>query len=219
MAVKTQSVIDRIVFILRDGGQKRAKLTDISRFMNEAQAVLATSAHRAAAKDVTLVLKAGSRQDLRLIDAGKEWVRLNRLACNFVGDDPTGAAIRLVSREALDNAVADWRASPPASTVYEYAVVEDEACMFDVFPPAVDGTKVLAVATAVPPPICVLNTAGTALANSDEVIQLAQGFDIPLVDYTLFRLFSMDSNDPAYEKRAQQHLSLAQMAAGISAKG
>ncbi len=219
MAAKTQSVIDRVVFILRDGGHKRAKLTDISRAMNEGVAVLATSARRAAARDMTLTLKAGSRQDLRLIDTGKEWIRLHRLACNFVGAEPVGAAIRLVSREALDNAVADWRASPPAGTVYEYSVVEDEPCMFDVFPPVIDGTKVLAVASAVPAPICVLNSGMTALADADEVIPLAQGFDVPLVDYTLFRLFSMDSNDPAYEKRAQQHLSLAQMAAGISAKG
>jgi hypothetical protein len=216
MSAKTQSVIDAITDVTKDYDRDRFKLPEISRWMNHAAGQIATIHPRAASQYVTLTLAAGARQDLRTIDANKSWVRLHELVCNVSGSSPIGDTIRAVSRQSRDAAFKNWRATAATATaVKEYSQDEREPFTFDVYPPVANGTKVLALASIRPAAYCVLNGGGTALADANELVPLADGFEIPVLDYTLFRLFSKDANDPSYQSRAAMHLQAFQLAMGI----
>lgn len=219
MAAKTQTVIDSITDITKDVDRERFKLTEISRWMNQGAGQIATIHPRAASQYLQLTLAAGARQDLRTIDPTKQWVRLHELVCNVVGSNPTGDTIRQVSRPALDFTFKTWRSQAATATaVKEYTQDEREPFTFDVYPPVAAGTKVLALASVRPAPFCVLDGGLTALLNPDEIVPLADGFEVPLIDYTLFRLFSKDANDPTYQARAAMHLQAFQLAMGIETK-
>jgi hypothetical protein len=219
VSVKTQEVIDAVTDVTKDYDRVRFLLPEISRWMNHGARQIATIDDRAASQYLTLTLGAGVRQDLRTIDATKSWVRLHEVVCNVAVDGtPNGDTIRKVVRSGLDSAFKRWRASASASTIKEYSQDEREPFTFDVFPPAVAGTKVLGLASVRPGAFCVLNVGGTALANANELVPLADGFEVPLIDYTLFRLFSKDANDPTYVARAAMHLQAFQMSMAIEAK-
>lgn len=218
MSVLTQTVLDSITDITKDVDHERWSLREISRWLNQAASQISTIHPRAASQYLTLTLAAGSRQDLRTIDATRSWVRLHELVCNVSGSDPTGDTIRQVSRPVRDYAFKTWRATSNASAVKEYSMDEREPFTFDVYPPVSAGTKVLALASIRPAAFCVLNGGGTALNDANEVIPLADGFEVPLIDYALFRMFSKDANDQSYASRAALHLQAFQLAMGVETK-
>lgn len=217
MAVTTQSVIDRVVSVTADPGFKLFKLPSISLWLNEGARLIAEAAPRAVADRYDFELQAGAQQDLRT-DTRKQWIRLHSLLFNVKPDGTEGDHIREVDPRSLNTAFRAWRRRPPARSVFEYALDERTPFTFDVFPPVVAGTTVRVVGSVVPNPFCVLNTAGTALEAPDEVIPLHDGFDIPLVDWALYRLFSKDTSELAYQARAKNHRDAAQQALGVVLK-
>jgi hypothetical protein len=220
VSVKTQAVLDSITDISKDPDRVRWTLPEIARWLNHGAGQVATIHPRAASQYVTLSLAAGARQDLRTIDATKSWIRLHELVCNATAAGaPTGDTIRHVARAALSNAVKTWRSlAASATAVKEYTQDEREAFTFDVYPPVAAGTKVLALASMRPAPFCILNGGNTGLLDNNETVPLADGYDIPLIDYALFRMFSKDTNDPSYAARAALHLQAFQLAMGIETK-
>lgn len=201
-----QSIIDRIKFITKDEDHVRFTVAEILMWLNNAQDQIASLHPRAASQYVTLTLTEGARQDLRAIAPDTRWIRLHELVCNVPDDKPTGATIRLISRPAIDFAFRTWRgASPTATVVKEYAMDERDPYTFDVNPPVAAGTKVYALAAIKPAPI-------TSAAGD---FALADGYDIPAVDYVLFRLFSKDANDQSYAARASGHMQAFQLSLGI----
>ena len=216
MAAKIQSIIDRITHISNDEGHVRWTLPEIAHWLNDAQDQIASLHPRASAQYVTLTLQAGIRQDLRTIEPSKRWLRLHELVANMEGNQPSGPTIRLISRPALDFAVREWRRSGSQGTlVKEYAMDEREPFTFDVNPPVQAGVKVYALASAKPPRVMSLQYLTNELSNPNEEFGLADGYDIPAVDYVLFRMFSKDANDPAYAGRAATHLQAFQLAMGV----
>lgn len=218
MTTKTQSVIDRIDTITADLQRKRFSLARIALFMNEAQSLIAEAKARASSQWRPFTLVAGARQDLRS-DSATQWIRLHDVLCNAdPAGAPVGATMRQVSRAQLDAILRTWRAATASTAVFEFSLDEREPFAFDVYPPAVAGSKVYLLASVRPAPVCVLNGGGTALADADEVIGLNDGFDIPMVDWVLYRLFSRDASDAAYVARARDHLAAAQLALGVVLK-
>lgn len=218
MPAKTQSVIDRIDAITNDPTHRRFKLPRIALWMNEAQRLIAEVAVRAASEDITLTLVAGVEQDLRTLEPSRDWIKLHRVKHNVVEGLLIGAEIREVDPVTRHNATPLWRRAKPSRTVLEYAIDQRLPTQFEVYPPAVAGTQVRALVSAAPEPVCVLNPGGTALADPDETIGLANGFDGPLVDLVLARLFMLDANEPAYQARGGAHLQAAERALGITIK-
>lgn len=208
-----QSIIDRVTDVTKDRDHVRWTLPEIARWLNNAQDSIATLTPRASSRYLSLTLQEGSRQDLRTIDANTRWLRLYDLLCNMRDDRPTGTTIRQVSRPALDFSARAWRGQPPtAIAVKEFATDERDPYSFDVYPPVVAGVKVYALAAVKPESSMKLNSEGTGLVDPDEVFPLADGYDIPAVDYILFRCFSKDTNDQSYASRATAHLQAFQLA-------
>lgn len=203
-----QSIVDRVAFVTKDPTFTRHTLAEILLWTQDAIDQVASLHPRAAAIPVTLTLAEGSRQDLRAIDPNRVWMRIYEITCNVVSNKPVGGTVRQIMRSSLDNAVRNWRATAPAAEVKEYAIDERDPFSFDVYPPVVAGTKVLALAAVKPAPF----------EDEDSMFPLAPGYDIPVVDYVLFRLFSKDANDPTYAGRASGHLQAFNLAMGVETK-
>lgn len=217
MAVFTQTILDSIADVTKDVDRQRWTLPEIARWLNQTASIIARVNDRATAGYYTLTLAAGVRQDLRTIDAAKKWQTLHALVCNATGaGEATGDAIFEVPRSALDSVFRTWRSTAPTATkVKEYALDPRVPLTFDVNPPVAAGVKIVALASVIPAPFCVLNGDGTGLQDTSEVIPLADGFDVPLLDGTLHRMFSKDANDPTYVSRAAMHLQLFQLGLGV----
>lgn len=218
MPALTQSVIDRAVFLYNDPQLKRVKLPAVSRWLNEGQLLLATGSARAASQRRPLALAPGVQQDLRTIEPTTRWLRLHKLVCNMIAGAPLGDAILQVDNMSLDAVLRGWRNAAPSVLVYEYAIDEREPFVFNVYPPAANGAAVQILASVAPAPIAVLNGAGTALQNPSEQIGLADGFDLPLVDYLTGRLFMRDSESANSMARARMHMEAFTAATGVTVK-
>lgn len=208
MSNTIESVLSRVTDITKDYDRVRWSDPELLRWANDGQDQIASLHMRAADRHMTLTLAGGARQDLRTIDPTVRWLRLQNIVCNFVGNDPIGPTVRQVSRPMLDAAFRTWRSRSQAAQIEEFAVSEQEPFTFDVFPPAIAGTRVLALVATKPTPI----------TSTTGALSLADGFDIPLVDYILFRCFSKDANDPSYQARASGHLQAFQLAMGVETK-
>lgn len=216
-----QSIIDKVTDVTKDYDHVRWTLPEIARWLNEAQDQIAELAPRAAATYLTLTLGAGSRQDLRAIDPDVRWVRMYDILCNVDPDTgaPTGATVRQISRPILDAAFRSWRGTvATGQTVEEFALDERDPYTFDVMPPVVAGAGVYVLVAVKPGPVMELDGTGTTLADPNELFGLPDGWDIPAVDYVLFRCFNKDANDASYEAQARDHLQLFQAALGVQSK-
>lgn len=208
MSDKTQSIIDRVTYILRDDDHVRWTWPELSLWINDARNRVAELHPRVVADHRIITLQEGSRQDLRLIDPTTNWIRLYSLVCNVRDGKPTGPTIQVIDRNALDRAFSQWRGAPPtARDVQEFSLDDRDKYGFDVVPPVRAGVEVYAFVSAVPTaPIAVLNVNRDGLADSDEVTGLPPSYAIPMSDYVLYRCFTKDANDPTYASRAQTHL-------------
>lgn len=203
-----QSIIDRVTFITKDPDHVRWTLDELVLWINNAISMIADTHPRAASEYRNLRLVEGARQNLRSIDPAVRWVRLMELVCNCDGAAPNGPTIRQVSRPALDFSRRNWRSARLESQVKEYTMDEREPFTFDVYPPVEAGTTVHALVSITPPPV----------EDEDSDFPLADGYDIPTVDYVLFRAFSKDAGDQTYMARATGHLQAYQLAMGIETK-
>lgn len=204
-----QSIIDRVKSITKDEDLVRWTSDEIVKWINDAQDQIASIHPRASTTYIPLTLAQGSRQDLRTISPTTRWIRLYELVVNITGSSgspkPDGTTIRMIPRSVLDTAFRTWRtASPTAAEVKECAIDERDPYTFDVYPPVAAGTRVLALAAVMPPAV----TAGSQFGLPDR-------YDIPALDYVLYRCFSKDANDPTYTARAQAHLQSFQLAMGV----
>lgn len=199
-----QSIIDRATFVSKDTDRDRWTVEEMLAWLNDAAGQIASLHPRAASQYVMLPLADGSRQDLRTIDPDTHWIRLHEITCNGIDGAPDGPTVRIIPRPALDAARRTWRADTPSATIKEYAMDEREPFTFDVNPPALAGAEVYALVAIRPAPF-----------SEDDIFPLAAGFEIPAMDYLLFRMFTKDANDQSYTARASGHLQAFQLAMGI----
>lgn len=202
--MQVQSIIDRVTFVTKDVAHTRFSLEEIVAYINDAIKLMPSMNARCAAQYVQLSLAGGARQDLRGIDSTKRWVRLFEIVCN--GTD--GPTVRPVARAALDNSAPNWRSEPQAQAIQEFATDEREPFTFDVYPPAAPGISVTALVAIAPDDV----------EDEDSDFPLADGFDIPTVDYVLYRLFCKDANDQTYMARSTGHFQAFSLAMGVETK-
>lgn len=204
-----QDIVDRVTSITKDADAIRWTLAEIVMWTRDAIDQIATMHPRVAAQYIPLTLRAGSHQDLRLIDPNRRWIRLHEVVSNIDSNDiTTGYTIRQVARPSLFFSLGKWQQKPLAAEVREYALDEREVHGFDVYPPVQAGARVMVLASVKP----------AAIEDEDSVFPLPDGYDIPATDYVLFRLFSKDANDQSYVARAGAHMQAFNLAMGIETK-
>lgn len=210
MAVTVQSVIDRVQTTLQDTtGVRWPVVSELVLWVNDAQREIALLKPDSSAKNVTITLATGTKQDIpndgnRLLRA----VRNMSAAVDGVGK----RAVRIVSREVLDAQTPDWHDPTVTGDAAHTAVIKhyvyDEANPrnFYVYP-GVSGSAYLEIIYS---------------ANPSTVAQ-GDNLDIPdiyanaVMNYVLYMAYMKDAEYAGNSQRAANHFQL--FTASVTGKG
>ncbi|NBS71209.1 hypothetical protein EBT31_20220 [bacterium] len=108
-----------------------------------------------------------------------------------------GRAIRIISREILDNFNPNWHTATATAEVRNYMYTNQDQLAFYVYPPNT-GTQRIEINYSTQP---------TDLTSESEVIPLFDLFQSALVDYILYRACSKDAEYAPGVQLSQSYLS------------
>lgn len=195
MATTVQSVVDNAEKILHDTTNVTWSAADLAEWCSYGQAAIVTRKPDAYVKHEAFILVAGTVQSI------SDAVILFDITRNMgTGGSTPGNAITRINREVLDAVLPSWPAATASATVKHWMYDPKDAKRFHVYPPQpasgfgyVDG-----VWSALPDSIGI-----------DDNITLDDIYRDPLLDYILFRAFSIDAAiSPYAAQRATAHAQM-----------
>lgn len=203
MAVTVQSVIDRVQKTLQDTTGVRWPVVDeLVLWVNDAQREIALLKPDASAKNVTVTLAAGTKQDIP--SDGNRLLRVVRnmsAASNGVGK----RAVRIVSREVLDAQTPDWHDplvtgdAAHAAVVKHYIYDEQNPRNFYVYP---------GVAAANSSFIEIIYSANPATVAQNGNLDIPDIFGNAVMNYVLYMAYMKDADYAGNQQRASSHFQL-----------
>jgi len=201
MAVSVQSVIDRVQTTLQDTtGVRWPVVNELVLWINDAQREIALLKPDASAKNTTITLATGTKQDIP-----SDGNRLLRVVRNMsAASGGTGKrSVRLVQREVLDAQTPDWHDptvtgdAAHTSIVKHYVYDEQNPRNFYVYP-GISGSAYLEIIYS---------------ANPSTVAQ-GDNLDIPdiyanaVMNYVLYMAYMKDADYAGNNQRAASHFQI-----------
>lgn len=190
--VTVASVISKVQTILQDTTGIRWPDLELLGWINDGQREIVLYKPNAFVKNMPVKLTAGTKQTLPA-----DGVQLIDVVRNMgpAGGTP-GRAIRITMREILDSQVPDWHASTPDTEVIHYMYSLLDPKNYYVYPPqpAANQNFVELIYGAAPTDAILGGT-----ITLDDIYQTI------LVDYSLYRAYSKDTEFAADQNRAKQH--------------
>jgi hypothetical protein len=201
MAVSVQSVIDRVQTTLQDTtGVRWPVVNELVLWINDAQREIALLKPDASAKNTTITLATGTKQDIP-----SDGNRLLRVVRNMsAASGGTGKrSVRLVQREVLDAQTPDWHDptvtgdAAHTSIVKHYVYDEQNPRNFYVYP-GIAGDAYLEIIYS---------------ANPSTVAQ-GDNLDIPdiyanaVMNYVLYMAYMKDADYAGNNQRAASHFQI-----------
>lgn len=196
MSVAASVIIARARDVLIDAGATRWTDAELMRWLSDGQRAVVSAVPAASSARQTMALAAGTLQTLPAGSYMLLTVDRNNGAAN--GSLP-GRAVRLITRDVLDNFNPDWHSATPQLLVQSYTYDPDTPLNFYVSPPS-DGAGFLDV---------VISALPAEITATNQNISVDEIYQTPLVDYLLYRAFLKDS-DYATVQTVYQAKSLAQ---------
>lgn len=203
MAVTVQSVIDRVQKTLQDTTGVRWPVVDeLVLWVNDAQREIALLKPDASAKNVTITLAAGTKQDIP--SDGNRLLRVVRnmsAASNGVGK----RAVRIVSREVLDAQTPDWHDplvtgdAAHAAVVKHYIYDEQNPRNFYVYP---------GVAAAASSFVEIIYSANPVTVAQNGNLDVPDIFANAVMNYVLYMAYMKDADYAGNQQRASSHFQL-----------
>lgn len=129
-----------------------------------------------------------------------------------VGGSTPGRAIRVVTREVLDNTIPNWHISTPASEVIHFVFDSRDQKNFYVWPRPNGAIQVEAITCVNPTEVT--ESAGALVGN----LALDDIYEGPMLDYLLYRTYLKDAEYAGNAARAVAHYQAFANALGIKAK-
>lgn len=209
MAVTAQSIIRRVVDTMQDNTSIRWPISELVRYLNDAQREIVLYRPDAAVTNSAVPLVAGSRQSL---PAGG--TKLLDVVRNSTGGK---RAVRMVNREILDAQMPGWHAQAGTTEVLHYMYDPREPRVFFVYPPAAAGASLEVTYASMAPDIA--EPADGALYTA-----VAGNLGVPDIyantvqDYVLYRAYTKDSEYAGNAARAQAHYAAFANALGMEIK-
>jgi hypothetical protein len=214
MSFTPNDVIRLASITLQDPDHVRWPVSDLIGWINAALIEIPTVKPNATNETVEIELAQGTYQTL-----ADEHLSLVRAIRNLatLDDSPSGRTggtpITVVERADLDSAIPNWHdpdVVPFASSVKHVVFDEADQNGFYVMP-GNDGTGVIeALVTTLP--------AAASAADLEADIDIKDRYQMAIVDYVLFRAFSVDAPNPGAAGRAQSHYQLFMAALGAKAQ-
>lgn len=190
--VTVSSVISKVQTILQDTTGIRWPDTELLGWINDGQREIVLYKPNSFVKNTPVKLIPGTRQTLPA-----DGVQLIDVVRNMGAAGATpGRAIRITMREILDSQVPGWHASTADAEVkhYMYSLLDPKT--FYVYPPQPTASQnYVEIVYGAAPTDCSLG--GTI--TLDDIYQTI------LLDYSLYRAYSKDTEFAADQNRAKQH--------------
>ena len=210
MSVTVQSVIDRVQTTLQDTtGVRWPVVGELVLWVNDAQREIALLKPDAAAKNTTITLATGTKQDIP--SDGNRLLRVVRnmsAAAGGVGK----RSVRIVSREVLDAQTPDWHDptitgdAAHTNIIKHYVYDESNPRNFYVYPGASGDVYLEIIYSA--------NPATVALADNLDIPDI---FANAVMNYVLYMAYMKDAEYAGNSQRAVNHFQL--FTASITGKG
>jgi hypothetical protein len=203
MAVTVQSVIDRVQKTLQDTTGVRWPVVDeLVLWVNDAQREIALLKPDASAKNVTVTLAAGTKQDIP--SDGNRLLRVVRnmsAASSGVGK----RAVRIVSREVLDAQTPDWHDplvtgdAAHVAVIKHYIYDEQNPRNFYVYP---------GVAAAASSFVEIIYSANPTTVAQNGNLDIPDIFANAVMNYVLYMAYMKDADYAGNQQRASSHFQL-----------
>lgn len=183
-------IIDQATDILQDKTNVRWPVEELLRALSDGQRAIVLKRPDAAAKNASVQLVPGSRQQLpteglRLIDVVRNMGSNGALA---------GRSIRIIQREVLDSQIPDWH-SQTGPVIKHYMLDNRDPKRFYVYP-AVNTTTFVEL---------IYSTSPSDVNSLSDNIALDDIYAPALVNYVVFRAYSKDAEYTADGNAAQLH--------------
>lgn len=204
MTIQASYLIAQVAEQLQDATFVRWKVPELARYLMDGRREILVSRPDATAQTLELTLSEGAVQTLPVAATKLLEVRRN-----------SGASKRAVTQcplEMLDAVAPEWAAMTPSTEIRHFTFDPRTPREFHVYPPAADGTKVMAVCSVIPADLTVAPGATQASgvtgdAGVPDILVNA------LMNYVLYRAYAKDSESPSSMARAQAYYNA--FAAGL----
>lgn len=203
MAVTVQSVIDRVQKTLQDTTGVRWPVVDeLVLWVNDAQREIALLKPDASAKNITITLATGTKQEIP--SDGNRLLRVVRnmsAASNGVGK----RAVRIVSREVLDAQTPDWHDplitgdAAHAAIVKHYIYDEQNPRNFYVYPGIASGSNAY---------LEIIYSANPSTVTQAGNLDIPDIFGNAVMNYVLYMAYMKDADYAGNQQRASSHFQL-----------
>lgn len=202
--VTAQTIIDKASVQLIDLANIRWTRSELLAWLNDGMRQIVLIQPNASSTTVSKKLDAGTRQTLPT----GGWLLLQMYRNMGTTGTTPGRAIRIVSRELLDNFNPNWHTATAAAEVRNYIYDTQDQTAFYVYPPST-GTQYVELNYSAQP---------TNLTSESEVIPLFDIYQSSLVDYILYRACSKDAEYAPGLQLAQGYLATFVAAVGGKAQ-
>lgn len=213
MTVTAKSVIRRATDLLQDQTSVRWPVSELVRWLNDAQRNILKVRPDAMNTTVTMTLAAGTRQDLdnaSLIPAPAKLIDITR---NMAATSTKGA-VRLVPRLILDAQVPGWHNLTGSVNVVHYMFDARDPKTFYVYPPATALAQLEVMYAAFPTDI-VEPADGTIWSDVAGNLSLPDIFADDVLNLVMFRAYSKDSEYAGNIQRASNYLAMVSASLGV----
>lgn len=210
MPISAQSVIRRCVETLQDNTSIRWPVSELVRYLNDAQREVILYRPDAAVTNASVPLVTGSRQNLPV--GGTKLVEVVR---NSAG---TKRAVRMVNREILDAQLPGWHAQTGVTEILHYMYDPREPRVFYVYPPAAATGAAVDLSYASMPADIAEPSEGALYTSVTGNLGVPDIYANALQDYILYRAYTKDSEYAGNAQRAVNHYTAFMNALGVEIK-
>lgn len=184
--VKVVSLLSRAAVLLQDDDLVRWTALELQDWLNDGYRELVNIRPDANTLAAEHTCQAGARQVLSFTDA----VRLVSVSHN-TATSSNKHNVELVTNRSLDSQRRGWRAEAQTVSIEQYLFDPRTPKEFDVYPPASSAARLWVLYAAVPAPHT-LSAEQLANPATTETIRVDDAFANALLDYVLYRAYSID---------------------------
>lgn len=217
MPITAQSIVRRATDLLQDQTSVRWPVSELVRYLNDAQRVIIKVRPDALNTTTIMTLVAGSRQDLDNAGLTPLPSKLIEITRNMAAMSGKKSVTKLESRRVLDAQTPCWHAIPGTVDILHYLFDPRDPKTFYVYPPAL-GTAQLEVMYSAYPADITEPADGALYTAVTGNISLPDIFADEILDLMLARAYSKDSEDGKADRaQAYKASAVASLGAEIQA--
>jgi hypothetical protein len=203
-------ITSRVRILLNDIDATRWLDTELFKWINDSQKLVAMMRPDASVATFVMPLIAGTRQSIptggfRLLDVVRNVVTVTgTTAANQVVTVP-GRSVRIVDREVLDTQDPMWHTATGSAEIKHFIYDNRSPTLFYVYPPATTAAKLEVVYSVAPTDVA---AAGDTLSISDIYLDV-------ILNYVMYRAYSKDAEYASNAALANSYLSIVNTMLGI----